>query len=80
LQIQRREIYKDTYKSSSGYSDYQFRPNFCIAMAVAPEMFNPTHARIALKKAETILLVFYLSGNLMCLGKKLYGNENFRSQ
>ena len=43
--VNRRGIYKDTYKSTHGYTDYQLRPNLCIAMAVAPELFEPDQAR-----------------------------------
>eukprot|EP00127_Corallochytrium_limacisporum_P001381 Clim_evm3s55 gene=Clim_evmTU3s55 len=46
--VHRRGIYKDTVGSHSGYTDYQLRPNFFVAMAVAPEMFDHDHARRAL--------------------------------
>jgi glycogen debranching enzyme len=55
--INRRGIYKDVYGSGSGreWSDYQFRPNFPIAMTVAPEMFDDAHALGALKFADKVL-------------------------
>jgi glycogen debranching enzyme len=55
--VSRRGIYKDVYGSGSGreWSDYQFRPNFPIAMTVAPEMFDHQHAFGALKLADQIL-------------------------
>lgn len=55
--INRRGIYKDVYGSGQGreWSDYQFRPNFPIAMTVAPEMFDDNHALGALKVADQIL-------------------------
>ena len=51
-----RDRYKDTVGSSTPYADYQLRPNFPVAMAVAPEMFDPDHARVALALAEKALL------------------------
>jgi len=53
--INRRGIYKDLYKSGKEYEDYQLRPNFPIAMTVAPDLFTPERALIALKMADDIL-------------------------
>ena len=53
--VNRRGIYKDLYKSGKPYEDYQLRANFPIAMTVAPDLFNPERALIALSKADTIL-------------------------
>ncbi|KAG6868797.1 hypothetical protein C0993_010427, partial [Termitomyces sp. T159_Od127] len=55
--INRRGIYKDVYGSGPGreWSDYQFRPNFTIAMTVAPELFDHKRALGALKLADDVL-------------------------
>ena len=53
--VNRRGIYKDVYGSGCEWSDYQFRPNFPIAMTVAPEMFNKAHALGALRLADQVL-------------------------
>ena len=53
--VNRRGIYKDLYRSGKEYEDYQFRPNFPIAMTVAPDLFTPSRALQALELADSIL-------------------------
>lgn len=54
--INRRGIYKDSHGSSVPYTDFQLRCNFPITMVVAPELFTPRNAWIALSRARDILL------------------------
>lgn len=54
--VNQRGIYKDIFGSASVYADYQLRPNQCVAMVVAPELFDPSHVLIALEQIETKLL------------------------
>ncbi|RMX46887.1 hypothetical protein pdam_00020742 [Pocillopora damicornis] len=64
--VHRRGIYKDTVGATHRFTDYQFRPNLCVAMVVgqtgrgggelAPEMFNPENAWKCLDMVEEILL------------------------
>ncbi|KAI8915293.1 glucanotransferase domain of glycogen debranching enzyme-domain-containing protein [Powellomyces hirtus] len=54
--INRRGIYKDTVAASLDFMSFQLRPNFCMAMVVAPEMFNPDHARYALTIVKDALV------------------------
>lgn len=54
--INRRGIYKDLYRSGKEYEDYQLRPNFPVAMAVAEDLFDDDHALYALQQADRILL------------------------
>ncbi|ORY60201.1 glycogen debranching enzyme [Pseudomassariella vexata] len=53
--INRRGIYKDLFRSGKEYEDYQLRPNFAIAMTVAPDLFDPSHAMGALILADKVL-------------------------
>ncbi|KAL7629481.1 bifunctional 4-alpha-glucanotransferase/amylo-alpha-1,6-glucosidase [Parahypoxylon ruwenzoriense] len=53
--VNRRGIYKDLYRSGKEYEDYQLRPNFAVAMTVAPDLFNPDHAMGTLILADKVL-------------------------
>ena len=53
--VNRRGIYKDLYRSGKEYEDYQLRPNFPIAMTVAPDLFNAGKALHALELADSVL-------------------------
>ncbi|KAM6918647.1 glycogen debranching enzyme [Xenentodon cancila] len=54
--VHKKDIYKDSCGASSHWCDYQLRPNFAIAMVVAPELFTVERAWNALEIAEKKLL------------------------
>ena len=54
--VNRRGIYKDVYGSSDVFPDYQLRPNICIAMSYAPELFNRANAQVCLGNVANILM------------------------
>ena len=54
--IKRRGVYKDTFATTPKETDYQLRPNLCIAMAVAPELFQPEQARRCLEIVQSELM------------------------
>ncbi|XP_029313638.1 glycogen debranching enzyme-like [Cottoperca gobio] len=54
--VHKKGIYKDSFRSSSPWCDYQLRTNFPIAMTVAPELFTVEKAWGALGVAENKLL------------------------
>uniref|UniRef100_A0A3Q3XM66 Glycogen debranching enzyme n=1 Tax=Mola mola TaxID=94237 RepID=A0A3Q3XM66_MOLML len=54
--VHKKGIYKDSFGASSPWCDYQLRPNFTIAMVVAPELFTAERAWKALEVAEKKLL------------------------
>lgn len=50
--VHRRGIYKDLYRSSTPYEDYQLRANFPIAATVAPPLFSRRRVQHALVVAD----------------------------
>ncbi|CAG9321923.1 unnamed protein product [Blepharisma stoltei] len=62
--IKTRGIYKDTVGSVKELSEYQFRPNQCLAMVFASKLFEKSHAISALKKITENLMPGIGNGQL----------------
>ena len=54
--INKRNIYNDSFWSSIHWADYQMRPNFLIALSLAPQMINKAHAKLALEQCRLNLM------------------------
>lgn len=54
--VHRRGIFRDTHGATARYADYQLRPNWCIAVVVAPELFSWERAHEALELTQRHLL------------------------
>ncbi|KAI9485861.1 MAG: glycogen debranching enzyme [Benjaminiella poitrasii] len=54
--INRRGIYKDVYRATEAYTEYELRPNIFVAMAVAPELFKKEHAQHCVRLCRDVLL------------------------
>ncbi|KAL6734396.1 hypothetical protein Aduo_004940 [Ancylostoma duodenale] len=54
--VNRKNMVKDTVDSSLGFTDYQLRCNFAIALATAPTLLDPHKAWAALDTAKEYLL------------------------
>lgn len=54
--IVRRGMYKDCFNATQFWSNFQLRPNFCVAMVVAPDLFTDENAWTALDLVEKELL------------------------
>jgi len=54
--IRKKGIYKDTVFSKSPKQEFQLRPNACIAIAVAPELFIKKNVHFYLAAVEKYLI------------------------
>ncbi|CAD8189886.1 unnamed protein product [Paramecium octaurelia] len=54
--VRRKGIYRDIFKCSKPRSEYQLRPNSCIAIALAPELFQKNHVVHHLALIESTLM------------------------
>lgn len=71
--VNKHEIYKDSVGSNLVWADYQLRPNYLVALAVAPEMVNKEHAIKALEQCDK-----YLFNNENSLGIKTLDPQDSR--
>ncbi|RNA36596.1 glycogen debranching enzyme isoform X1 [Brachionus plicatilis] len=54
--VNRRNVYKDTVNSSHKWTDYQMRPNFLIALVVAPQMVRRKNSLKSLEQVKQFLM------------------------
>lgn len=54
--VRRRGIYRDVIKCTKQRAEYQLRPNGCIAIALAPELFTRKNAFLYLSWVEEMLI------------------------
>ncbi|CAK93624.1 unnamed protein product (macronuclear) [Paramecium tetraurelia] len=54
--VRRKGIYRDIFRCSKPRSEYQLRPNSCIAIALAPELFQKNHVIHHLALIESNLM------------------------
>lgn len=54
--VNRRLIYKDSFGATKQWQDFQLRPNFLIAMVLAPELFEQSKAHLALNLVGEVLI------------------------
>ena len=54
--VNKRNIYKDTVNSTHKWTDYQMRPNFLIALVVAPQMVKRENALKSIEQARQFLM------------------------
>lgn len=55
-QVNRRGIYKDVFHPTEACTEYQLRPNLCVAMTFAEDLFDASHARHCLGVVENVLM------------------------
>ena len=54
--MNRTGLYKDSVGSGQGWTDYQLRPNQVISLALAQDMLDTEHVRLALDTLVTRLM------------------------
>ncbi|CAD5217959.1 unnamed protein product [Bursaphelenchus xylophilus] len=53
--VNRKTIIKDSFGSTARYTDFQLRPNFCVALKLVPDIIDPKLAWKALEQASAHL-------------------------
>ena len=67
--VRRRGMYRDVIRCSKTRAEYQLRPNGCIAIACAPDLFSRKNALLYLSWVEEMLIVRNL------YKKKIFGRR-----